>query len=92
MRQGGGTRIKVLEAMAHGMPMVLTPVAAEGLELRNGHEAFIEHMPDKYAARCVELLDDAAQASAMGREGRQRWERGHRPEVAMERIAAIIGD
>jgi glycosyltransferase involved in cell wall biosynthesis len=90
LRQGGGTRIKVLEAMARGTPMVLTPVAAEGLDLRNGLEAFVERMPDDYAARCVELLDDAARASAMGREGRQRWERQHRPEVAMERIAAIV--
>jgi glycosyltransferase involved in cell wall biosynthesis len=90
LRQGGGTRIKVLEAMAHGTPMVLTPVAAEGLDLTNGREAFIEQMPGDYAARCVELLDDAARATAMGREGRQTWERQHRPEVAMERIAAIV--
>jgi glycosyltransferase involved in cell wall biosynthesis len=91
MRQGGGTRIKVLEAMAHGMPMVLTPVAAEGLDLRNGREAFIEHTPGTYAARCVELLADAERATAMGRESRQTWERQHRPEVAMARIAAIVG-
>jgi glycosyltransferase involved in cell wall biosynthesis len=90
LRQGGGTRIKVLEAMARGTPIVLTPIAAEGLDLRNGHEAFIEHAPADYAARCGELLDNAALATAMGRAGRQTWEEHHRPEVAMERIAAIV--
>jgi glycosyltransferase involved in cell wall biosynthesis len=90
LRQGGGTRIKVLEAMARGTPMVLTPVAAEGLDLSDGREAFIEREPARFAACCGQLLDDPALATTMGLAGRRTWEQFHRPEVAMERIAAII--
>jgi glycosyltransferase involved in cell wall biosynthesis len=90
LRQGGGTRIKVLEALARGTPAVLTRVAAEGLDLADGREAFIEDAAAGYAARCLALLGDPALASAMGISGRAMWERHHRPEVAMERIAAIV--
>jgi glycosyltransferase involved in cell wall biosynthesis len=90
LRIGGGTRIKVLEAMARGTPTVLTAEAAEGLDLRDGHDAYIEREPAGFATRCEELLDDAAHASAMGRAARRRWEQHHRPEVAIERITAIV--
>jgi glycosyltransferase involved in cell wall biosynthesis len=90
LRQGGGTRIKVLEAMARGRPMVLTPVAAEGLDLTDGRQAFIASDPARFAAGCVRLLADLDVAAAMGLEGRRTWDELHRPERAMERTADII--
>jgi glycosyltransferase involved in cell wall biosynthesis len=90
LRKGGGTRIKVLEAMARGKPMVLTPVAAEGLDLTAGRQAFIEDEPAGFAERCVQLLEDSAMANTMGLHGRRTWHELHRPERAMERIADIV--
>jgi glycosyltransferase involved in cell wall biosynthesis len=90
MRLGGGTRIKVLEAMANGRPMVLTPEAADGLDLGHGREAFIEATAAGFARRCVELLADRPRAAEMGDAGRRTWETHHRPEVAMDRIEEII--
>jgi glycosyltransferase involved in cell wall biosynthesis len=90
LRLGGGTRIKVLEAMARGLPMVLTPEAAEGLDVRDGREAFIERQAEPFAARCVELLGDRERADSMGKAGRRTWDALHRPDRAMERIGAII--
>jgi glycosyltransferase involved in cell wall biosynthesis len=77
--------------MAHGTPMVLTPVAAEGLDLVDGQEAFVESEPARYADRCADLLDNPARASVMGAAGRRRWALHHRPEVAIQRIAEIVG-
>jgi glycosyltransferase involved in cell wall biosynthesis len=90
LRLGGGTRIKVLEAMAHGRPMVLTPEAAEGLDLTHGREAFIEETTPGFARRCVELLADRGRADVMGRAGRRTWEKQHRPEVAIHLIEEIL--
>jgi glycosyltransferase involved in cell wall biosynthesis len=90
LRKGGGTRIKVLEAMARGKPMVLTPIAAEGLDLTDGRQAFIAHDSARFAAGCVRLLDDLDLGTAMGLEGRRTWDEFHRPERAMEQIADIV--
>jgi polysaccharide biosynthesis protein PslH len=90
LRQGGGTRIKVLEAMARGKPLILTPIAAEGLDVTDGREAFIATDAARFAAGCVRLLDDLDLAAAMGLEGRRTWEGLHRPEHAMARIADIV--
>jgi polysaccharide biosynthesis protein PslH len=90
LRMGGGTRIKVLEAMARGLPMVLTPEAAEGLDVRDGREAFIEAEAERFAARCVELLGNQARANSMGKAGRRTWEALHTPDRAMDRINAIV--
>ena len=90
LRQGGGTRIKVLEAMARGKPLILTPIAAEGLDVTDGREAFIEHESAQFAARCVHLLEDGAVATEMGLRGRRMWQELHRPEAAMDRIAEVL--
>lgn len=55
---GGGTRIKILEAMAYGRPVVSTSIGAEGLEVTNGENILIADDPEGFAARCVELLQN----------------------------------
>jgi glycosyltransferase involved in cell wall biosynthesis len=90
LRQGAGTRTKVLEAMVRGTPMVLTPVATDGFDLSDRRKAFIEREPARLAACCGQLLDDPALATANGLAGRRTCEQFHRPEVGMGRIRAII--
>lgn len=53
---GGGTRIKILEAMAFGTPVLSTTVGAEGLPFANGRHLILEDDPSGFAARCVELI------------------------------------
>ena len=76
--------------MARGKPLILTPIAAEGLDVTDGREAFIEHDAARIAAGCVRLLDDLDLATAMGLEGRRTWDELHRPELAMQRIGDIV--
>jgi glycosyltransferase involved in cell wall biosynthesis len=56
LRQGGGTRLKILEAMAVGTPVVSTTKGAEGLAVRDGVHLLIADSPDEFAAATVELL------------------------------------
>ena len=56
LRRGGGTRLKVLEAMALGTPVVSTAKGAEGLELESGRELLVEDSPDRFARAALRLM------------------------------------
>lgn len=58
IRGGGGTRIKILEAFAHGVPVVSTSKGAEGLEVENGVHLLIEDDPELFANACIRLMND----------------------------------
>ena len=55
---GGGTRLKILEAMAIGTPVVATTKGAEGLDAKTGEHLFIEDDPGKFAECVINLLID----------------------------------
>lgn len=55
---GGGTRLKILEAMALGTPVVSTSKGAEGLEVTSGEDIFIANEPIDFAASVIRLLGD----------------------------------
>ena len=59
IRQGGGTRLKILEAMALRTPVVATSKGAEGLAVRNGEHLLIADTPEAFAQAIVRLLSDA---------------------------------
>jgi glycosyltransferase involved in cell wall biosynthesis len=61
LRVGGGTRLKIFEAMAAGVPVVSTTIGAEGLGARDGDTIRIADAPEDFAAACIALLDDPAQ-------------------------------
>jgi len=58
LRIGGGTRIKILEAWAKGLPVVSTTVGAEGLAAQDGVTALLGDTPATFAANCVAILED----------------------------------
>jgi glycosyltransferase involved in cell wall biosynthesis len=58
LRQGGGTRLKILEAMALGVPVVSTRKGAEGLEVIDGQHLLLADGPSDLAAATVRLLQD----------------------------------
>jgi len=60
LRVGGGTRFKVLEALASGKPLVSTSLGVEGLGLQDGRELLIADEPHAFAAAVLRLLDDQA--------------------------------
>ena len=60
LRYASGTRIKILEAFAHRIPVVSTSVGAEGLAVRPGRHLLVADDPEAFARACAELLRDAA--------------------------------
>jgi glycosyltransferase involved in cell wall biosynthesis len=67
--QGGGTPLKLIEALAYGLPVVATPRAAAGLELRDGEHCLIADGADEFAAALVRVLRDGA--PELARAGRK---------------------
>jgi glycosyltransferase involved in cell wall biosynthesis len=70
LRVGGGTRIKIFEAMAMGIPVVSSTIGAEGLPVKDGGNIYIADDPDTFARRVVALLDDASLAHSIGQAGK----------------------
>lgn len=70
VRIGGGTRIKVLEALAYGKPLVTTTFGAEGIPLRRGTEVEFADTSEEMAECCLRLFDDPGRCRALGEAGR----------------------
>ena len=77
LRFGSGMKGKVGEAMAHGLPVVVTTVAAEGMDLTDGVTALIADSAPDFAGAVVRLLGDEELRQRLSRNGRQvartRW-------------------
>ncbi len=58
LRMGAGTRLKILEAMALGTPVISTSKGAEGLEVENGKHLLIADTPVDFAFQTIQLLKD----------------------------------
>jgi polysaccharide biosynthesis protein PslH len=66
IRIGGGTRLKIYEAMAMEKPMVSTTIGAEGLPVTNGEELLLADEAESFADAVVRVLEDEAFAKELG--------------------------
>jgi polysaccharide biosynthesis protein PslH len=71
LRVGGGTRIKIFEAMAMGIPVVSSSIGAEGLPVQDGKNIFIADDPETFAGRVITLLENSTTARVMGEAGQK---------------------
>jgi glycosyltransferase involved in cell wall biosynthesis len=65
LRIGGGTRLKIFEAMAAETPVVSTTIGAEGLPIENGRHLLIENDPKLFADACIALIKDESRRRAL---------------------------
>ena len=84
LRQGGGTRLKILEAMALGTPVVSTAKGIEGLNVRDGEHLLVANTPDEFARATLLLLQDD--------ELRMRLSANARVRVCAEYDWRVIGE
>lgn len=71
LRIGGGSRLKILEALAAGLPVVSTHVGAEGLALRPGVDFTLADTPEAMARTLIDWLKDPVPAHRQAEHGRQ---------------------
>ena len=71
IRGPGGTRLKVLEAMASGLPVISTPVGVAGLGISEGKEALVSSNMDELSEMVVDLLKNKEKREKIGKEGKE---------------------
>jgi glycosyltransferase involved in cell wall biosynthesis len=92
LRSGGGTRIKILESLAYGVPVVATPLAIDGLDLKDGVEVAVAADGEGLAAQVAALLRDRSEAVRMGAAARELWARRHGPAGTRRIVSQIVSD
>lgn len=92
LRYGGGTRLKILESFAYGVPVASTVIGCEGLAATPGRDILVADKPDTLAAACATLLSDLPRARTVGAAGRALYERDYRVEATMAAAAAVASE
>jgi glycosyltransferase involved in cell wall biosynthesis len=91
LRAGSGTRIKILEAWAAGVPVIASRIAAEGLPYRDGEDLIIAEEPGAFARALVRLWRDRPLAERLVREA-QRTVEPFTPDKIAETVARCYRD
>jgi glycosyltransferase involved in cell wall biosynthesis len=86
LRVGGGTRLKVLHAMAMATPVVSTSKGIEGLDVEPDRHLLVGDSPEALAAQILRLLDEPGLGARLAVAGRERV----RERYAWEPIAATL--
>jgi glycosyltransferase involved in cell wall biosynthesis len=90
LRRGSGTKIKVLEAMAAGTPVVGTAIAAEGLEVEDGVHYLHGETPAELAAACVRLVREPELAERIRTNAFELMQREYSWDGIGERFATQL--
>jgi glycosyltransferase involved in cell wall biosynthesis len=91
LRVGGGTRLKVLEAMAMGKAIAATDLAVEGLNVRDGAEALLADTGPLLAEAVLRLMSDADLRARLGARARARAEGEYAWSALVPAIEALYG-
>jgi hypothetical protein len=90
LRYGAGMKGKVGQSLAHGLPVVATPVGAEGMGLEDGIHLLIAEDPAAFAAQVLRLLRDDALWSRLQTEGRSLIEATLSERVVAGRLDGLL--
>lgn len=75
LRAGGGMRVKILEALAQGLPIVSTTLGCEGIAVTHGQDILIADTPHEFVQAVLRLLEQPQFAAELGCNGRRLAER-----------------
>ncbi|MDP3918256.1 MAG: glycosyltransferase family 4 protein [Candidatus Woesebacteria bacterium] len=92
IRGPGGTRLKVLEAMASGLPVVSTPVGVAGLGIKEGRQALVSSNMNEIAKMVINLLKNKDKAETIGEEGKKFVKRNFDWKSIVAKINAVYDE
>ncbi|CDH43070.1 glycosyltransferase family 4 protein [Candidatus Contendibacter odensensis] len=88
---GGGTRLKILEAFGYGRAVVSTSIGAEGIEAEPGKQLLIGDTADAFAAQCLELIASTERREQLAQAGRQLVVEKYGPQALAAALTAVYG-
>ena len=90
IRFGGGTRIKILEAFAHRIPVVSTTVGCEGLDVVDGEHLLVADDPATFASACIRLYESADLRAKLVAAAAELWTSRYRWTVLTPAIVSAV--
>lgn len=90
LRYGAGVKGKINQSMAHGLPVVATSIACEGMGLENRRDVLIADTAERFAAAIVELYDDGELWRRLAAGGRANIEALYSMAAARRAIARVL--
>jgi len=90
LRAGGGTRLKILEAMAFGRPVVSSRIGCEGLDVTDGENILIADHPEEFAEKTVRLLHDDNLRKSIAENARRLVENHYDWDILAQRLMDIF--
>ena len=90
VRRGSGVNIKVVEAMAAGLPVVATTAGSRGMLWEPGRHLLVADRPNDFAERVGQLLTDPARRHMIGEEGRRFIAEALDPAILLERMRQAL--
>ncbi len=92
LQSGGGTRLKILEAMALGAPVVSTHKGAEGINVHDGQDIVLADTPEQIATAVQKLFDDPQYRAQIARGGRALVEQTYDWGIIAHQLFDLIHD
>ena len=89
IRIGGGTRLKILEAMAAGLPIVSTTIGAEGLDIKNGENILLADDLWDFAKKTNDLLKNPALRDKVGSAGRLLVQQKYDWQLSIQKLEKV---
>ncbi len=89
LRIGGGSRLKILEALASGLPVVSTRTGAEGLHLENGRDLTLVERPEEMARALVDCIQAPEKARRMAEQGRVLVRERYNWDVLADKLEGV---
>jgi GT2 family glycosyltransferase/2-polyprenyl-3-methyl-5-hydroxy-6-metoxy-1,4-benzoquinol methylase len=90
LRFGSGMKGKIGEAMAYGLPVVTTPVGAEGMQLTDGVDAMIANTPQAFAERVIRLIEEPTLWESIAKHACRRVVDQWSPDAVDAQLASML--
>ncbi|WP_338664458.1 glycosyltransferase family 4 protein [Pararoseomonas sp. SCSIO 73927] len=90
MLNGGGTRIKLLDAAAYGLPVVSTRMGASGILFEDGRDALLRDSDQAFAEACLHLLSHPAEARRLGSAARRLMQDSYDARAIQRQLGAMF--
>jgi len=88
LRIGGGTRLKILQALAMKKAVVSTAIGCEGLDLEPDKHLFVSNEPEEFASSVIQLIEDKGLKKKLGEDGNMRIREFYSWDAIIQRLEA----